>query len=140
MATYESSVVVRATPQQVFAVYADAESWPRWDPDLESATRRGPFAVGSTGEIKPREGPRTKIRISRIDRDLRFDAEAKLPMCIMRFEHIVEAVGVNTRVTHRVVLEGPLKAVYAKLIGKKLAEGIPRTMAGLKSFLERGSR
>jgi hypothetical protein len=140
MATYEGTATIRCRPADVFALYADAEGWPSWDPDLESASRSGPFAVGSTGLIKPREGPKTKIKITRVEDGSRFDAEAKLPGCIMRFEHVVEPVGMNTRVTHRVVFEGALAAVYAKLIGPKLAEGIPRTMAGLKAALEGAKR
>jgi hypothetical protein len=138
MARYEGTVVVRCRPAHVFALYADAERWPQWDPDLESASRDGPFAVGSTGVIKPREGPRTKIRITHVNGEQRFDAEARLPLCTMRFEHIVEPAGADTRVTHRVVLEGPLASIYARLIGPKLEAGIPRTMAGLKAYLEGG--
>lgn len=140
MAVFEGTIVARCRPAEVFALYADAESWPRWDPDLVSATRDGPFVVGAVGTIKPRQGPTTRIRITRVEPDARFDAEARLPLCTMRFEHLVVPDGALTRVTHRVVFEGLLAPLFVRLIGPSLREGIPRTMAGLKAALEAGDR
>ena len=73
--------MVRATPARVFALYADSAGWPRWDPDLRSASLVGPFAPGSVGSITPKKGPPTRIRLTRVVADRAFDAEAKLPGC-----------------------------------------------------------
>lgn len=44
---------VAGTPDEVFAVLADAEGWPRWFPGLRAArwTSPGPHGVGSTRQI-----------------------------------------------------------------------------------------
>lgn len=45
---------IDATPQEVFAVLADAEGWPRWFPGLRGArwTSSGPHGVGSTRQVQ----------------------------------------------------------------------------------------
>ncbi|MCU0648618.1 MAG: SRPBCC family protein [Gemmatimonadaceae bacterium] len=135
---FEGSVTARCRPEDVFALYADASSWARWDPDIESATRDGPFAPGTRGSIKPREGPTTKIVVTKVDPNRAFTAEARLPLCTMHFEHEVVPVGTETKITHRVRFTGPLAFLFARLIGKQLKYGIPRTMLGLKHALEGG--
>lgn len=135
-ATFEGTVTVRATPARIFALWADPAGWGRWDPDVRAATLEGPFAAGATGTITPREGPTLRIKVTRVEADRAFDAEARLPLCTMRFEHALAPDGELTRVTHRVVFEGPLALVFGALIGPSLRRGIPGTMAGLKAACE----
>ncbi|MCU0626938.1 MAG: SRPBCC family protein [Gemmatimonadaceae bacterium] len=140
MRTFEGTITVRATPAQVFALWADSAGWPRWDPDVKAARIDGPFVAGATGSITPQQGPTLRIRVTRVLPDRAFDAEARLPLCTMRFEHECEAAGdasgAATRVTHRVVFEGPLAFVFRRVIGPSLVTGIPGTMAGLKRAVE----
>lgn len=136
MPAFDGTITVRATPARVFALWADPAGWGRWDPDVRQATLDGPFAEGATGAITPRQGPTMRIRVTRVEQDRAFDAEARLPLCTMRFEHWLEPAGADTRVTHRVVFAGPLAAVFGALIGPSLRRGIPGTMAGLKAACE----
>jgi hypothetical protein len=137
MSAFVGSVVVTATAEQVYALWADATSWSAWDPDLSGAEIHGPFAVGSTGRIQPKSGPATKIRLTKVEPGRAFDAEASLPLCTMRFEHWCEPEGTRTRVTHRVTFHGAMAPFFRKLIGPSLRKGIPGTMAGLKAEVER---
>ncbi|MCE2940294.1 MAG: SRPBCC family protein [Gemmatimonadota bacterium] len=130
------TVTVRATPSRLFALYADSAGWARWDPDIRAATLDGPFAVGSTGSISPKQGPTTTIRLTRVVPDRAFDAEARLPGCTMRFEHELEARGAETVVTHRVVFEGPMAWLFGRLIGAQIDKGMAGTLAGLKQAAE----
>jgi uncharacterized protein YndB with AHSA1/START domain len=132
----EGTVAVRAAPATVFALWADAASWPQWDPDVRAATREGAFAVGAAGTVTPKQGPTMALRITRVEPDRAFDAETRLPGCTMRFEHWMDARGTETVVTHRVVFTGPLGWLFWLLIGPSLRRGIPGTMAGLKAAAE----
>ena len=44
--TLQASVVIHATPRQVWAVLTDQAAYPRWNPFITSST--GPFRVGAT--------------------------------------------------------------------------------------------
>lgn len=136
MRTCLGTIVVRATPARIFALYADAAGWASWDPDIAAATREGPFAAGSTGTITPKQGPTTRIRLTRVIADRAFDAEARLPGCTMRFEHELEPRGAETHVTHRVVFEGPMAWLFGRLIGRQIDRGMAGTLAGLKRAAE----
>jgi hypothetical protein len=138
MPSFEGTVIVRCRPEDVFALYANAPSWAEWDPDIKAATRDGPFAAGSVGTITPRQGPIMKIYVTQVDPNRSFTAEARLPLCTMRFEHEVVPLGTESRVTHRVVFTGPLAFAFGFLLGRQLKVGIPRTMHGLKTACERG--
>ena len=136
MSDFLGAILVQAPPAAVFACWADAAGWARWDPDVKAASMEGPFTVGTTGRITPREGPTMAIRLTRVAPDRAFDAEARLPLCTMRFEHWLEPRGPETLVTHRVAFSGPLAFLFRRLIGPQLVRGIPGTMAGLKRAVE----
>lgn len=136
MNTFVGRITVQATPAAVFALYADSAGWPSWDPDVRQASLNGPFAVGSTGTITPRQGPAMAIRLTRVVADQAFDAEARLPGCTMLFEHELVPQGDETQVTHRVMFTGPLAWLFGLLVGGQLKRGIPGTMAGLKAAVE----
>ena len=129
---FRASVDVAAPPARIFALWADAAAWPSWDPDLESAALDGPFASGSTGVLKPRGGPRTRIELVDVREPESFTAVSRLPGCRMVFEHRAEATGAGCRVTHVVRFEGPLAFAFRRLIGPSIRRGLPGTMAGLR--------
>lgn len=44
--TYSEQVTTLATPEQIWAVWQDAASWPCWDRELEWGRLEGKFVVG----------------------------------------------------------------------------------------------
>jgi carbon monoxide dehydrogenase subunit G len=52
-ARYDAEVVVQATPEQIFDVFEDAESWVTWAPPIQSVewTSPRPFGVGTTRTV-----------------------------------------------------------------------------------------
>ena len=136
--TARASVDVAAPPERVFALWADAAGWPRWDPDLEAASLDGPFASGTRGTLVPRGAPRTRIALVDVAEPGGFTAVARLPGCRMLFEHRAEPLGTGSRVTHAVRFAGPLAFAFRRLLGPSIRRGLPGTMAGLKAALEEG--
>jgi hypothetical protein len=51
---YTSEVVIRATPQQIFEVFEDADAWPAWALPIKSVewTSPKPFSVGTTRTVE----------------------------------------------------------------------------------------
>lgn len=52
-ARYEAQVEVRATPEKIFDIFEDADSWPRWAPPITNVewTSSQPFHVGTTRTV-----------------------------------------------------------------------------------------
>ena len=118
-----------ATPQQVWAVLADVQRWPRWDPDLASAMLDGPVAVGATGRLRP-----TGWLVGRLH--ARVAAPFRLTECtaprsivigqpilagVMRFELHLEPASAGTVLRQRLSLTGPLRRATALVIGRRHA-------------------
>ena len=58
MAGQERSVETNASPQAVWRVWSDTSTWPEWNPDVQSITLDGPFATGTSGTMKTKQGTR----------------------------------------------------------------------------------
>ena len=134
--TIEYSITIASSPEHIFAVYKDVDSWAQWDPDIEAVGMDGEFTVGTTGWLKPVGAPRTATRLVSVNEPSSFTVESKLPLCTMRFEHELQVVDAGTLATHRVLFSGPLAGVFSRLVGGKIQQGIKGTMEGLKHYAE----
>ena len=132
----DARVHVAASPETVFALWADAPSWPDWDPGLERAALEGPFADGSEGRLKAHGAPPTTIVLSDVRPARAFTATARLPLCRLVFEHVVEPVGDGCRVRHAIRFEGVLAPLFRRLLGATFERDLPLTLAGLKAAAE----
>lgn len=132
----EASIVIAATPAEIFAVYRDVPGWSAWDPDTRRASLDGPFALGTTGELVPTKGRRVTMQIVALEPDRLFTVEARIPLFRMRFEHRLEPVHAGTRAWHRVEFSGALAFLFGPLVGGPLHDGLPATLRGLKRHVE----
>jgi hypothetical protein len=132
----ESSILIKASPAAVYALYADVANWTDWDPDVKAASIDGAFADGATGVIVPNGGPKSTMRFSNVVADRSFHVECRLPLCRMRFEHELRGVGHATEATHRVVFEGLLAPLFGRLIGAGMRKTQPHALQSLKKVAE----
>jgi len=132
----EHSITIACTPEHIFAIYKDVDSWAQWDPDIEAVGMNGEFAVGTTGWLKPVGAPKTATQMVSVDAPSSFTVESRLPLCKMTFQHELQVVDEGTLVTHRVLFSGPLAGLYSWLVGSKIKKGIKGTMEGLKQYAQ----
>ena len=132
----ESSILISAPASAVYALYADVANWIDWDPDVKSASINGAFTSGSTGEIVPVGGPKSKILFDKVVPNRGFHVVCKLPLCTMRFEHDLKAQRNSTEATHRVVFEGLLAPLFGRLIGNGMRKTQPHALQSLKKVAE----
>jgi Polyketide cyclase / dehydrase and lipid transport len=134
---FEASTQINASSATVFSLYANVPGWPTWDPDVKSASLTGAFVSGARGVIVPHGGPKSEIVFTEVVKGEKFQAQCKLPLCLMRFEHELEEVkGTGTKATHRVIFEGSLAPVFGRLIGSGMRKTLPNALAGLKKAAE----
>ena len=131
MWTCEHAVTTNATPSQVWARYADPQTWPEWDAATERVTLYGPFAVGSRGTLKAVGGPTTRFTLTEVVPEVGFTNVARLPLARLVFRHQIEATATGSRLTHIATINGPLSLLLGRVIGTSLARDLPAAMNAL---------
>jgi Polyketide cyclase / dehydrase and lipid transport len=139
----EERITIHAPAALIFAIYADVAHWHTWDPDTQSASLNGPFAVGTTGMLAPTQGRPVRIKLVAVQPDRSFTVVGAIPGFSMQFDHELTVRGSDTEVVHRVSFSGFLRFIFGPLVGAQVRKGLPKTMLSLKAkaqalALERG--
>jgi hypothetical protein len=117
-----------ASPEAVFALWADVESWPAWDASLVATTLDGPFAAGTAGTLHPQGMPEPiAFVITSVDDGAGFADETRLGPLALRFRHRVEPRGEGARIVVTVEADGP----DADQVGPAVADDLPEGVAAL---------
>ncbi len=136
MWTFEHAETTSATPGQLWARYADPITWPEWDHEIAVVTVQGLMAAGTRGTLKPVNGPTTPFTFTEVMPEVGFTDVSRLPLARMTFEHLIEPIPGGSRFLHRVTITGPLSPLFARVIGTKVAEGLPVAMQALARLAE----
>jgi uncharacterized protein YndB with AHSA1/START domain len=132
---FRMTVATTATKAAIYALWADPNSWSRWDPQVSRVTMAGPMRVGARGKLKGTSGPESSIEILAMEPGVRFTYAATGPGLRMVFDRRFEA-GEPTRFTHSVAITGAAAGFLAGRIGGRIQEGLPAAMARLKALAE----
>lgn len=128
---FSETIETNASGPQVWKLWADAESWPAWDSELEWVSFDTPFAPGGAGEMKPVGGPKVRFTLTHVEENRRFCDVTSLPLTKIEFDHRYEANEEGGgRITHSVAMRGVLAPLFGRVIGR----GIKRH---LRSAMER---
>lgn len=132
----EHRIVIAASPEQIFRIYEDVDSWHTWDPDTQRASLDRKLSVGARGSLTPTKGKTVPMLITAVKPGRSFTVEAKIPLFRMLFEHELIPRGAHTEVIHRVTLAGLLSSVFGPILSKQLNAGLPVTLANLRQMAE----
>ncbi len=133
----KATAVSTAPPEAFFARWEDMDTWPEWDEAVAWTRVDGPFAAGTTGELKPRGGPKVRFVIETLVPGSEFTDVSSMPGAKLRIRHLL-AVGDDgrTRVDIEVSIEGPLAALWGLLLGRGIASSTPEGLARLVAVVE----
>ncbi len=132
----EHRILIQSTADRIFRVYEEVENWHTWDPDTKRASIDGPFVVGSRGELTPTKGKTVSMLITKVERDVCFTVECKIPLFRMVFEHELVAQSEAIEVIHRTTFSGLLTVFLGRMLVNQLNRGLPVTLANLKRQVE----
>jgi polyketide cyclase/dehydrase/lipid transport protein len=117
--------------------YADAEAWPRWNPELRRASLDRPLAAGATARIVFRTGLRLRFGIVEFEPGRLFTDEARLPGARMGHRHLVEPQpGGGSRLANTIYIEGPLAGLWRRVLGPAAARSLPGAQAAIVKLAE----
>src|SRR4051812_46176577 len=69
--------------EKIWKVWQDVNRWHLWDTDIEFARLDSPFAAGSTFQLKPKGGPKVKIRLVEVEPERAFTDVTVFPFARM---------------------------------------------------------
>ena len=124
------------TPDQFFARWAEHSTWGEWSPDTEWVRLDAPAALGTTGTLKPKGGPKVNFTISAFEPGVEYTDTSKLVGARLVFQHVATATADGTALAARVTVDGPLARLWAKILGKDFAESVPADMQRLVALVE----
>jgi polyketide cyclase/dehydrase/lipid transport protein len=131
MAAQERSVRSTASPQAVWKIWSDTSGWPEWNPDVQSMALNGPFAAGTTGTMKTKQGIRA-IELTEVDAGRSFSlATSVIPLTRFTFDCRVAAGPDGTRISQAIRVGGPLGGLLGGMMSKQIANTFPTVLQGL---------
>jgi hypothetical protein len=137
MWTTEAKHTTNAPKERIWALWSDVKNWNEWDHEVERSEISGAFAVGTKGVLKPVGGPQTKFEIIDIRQCSSFTDRSFLPFCTMDFIHTMTEVNGRLEISHKVVMQGVMTFLFAKIIGKNIEKGLPTAVAKLVELAEK---
>ena len=123
---YEESIQTFASAEQVWKIWSRHETWPTWDDGVEWVKAEGPFAAGTTGVLKPKNGPAIQFEILHAEPLKGFQDRSFLPLTRLDFIHTFDesSHGKKARITHRIEMHGFLAPLFSRIIGKNIKAGL----------------
>ena len=130
MWTHESSFHTELPAEQLWTVLADVARWPEIDANigrLEISDHPGP---GARFMLQPRGGPRLRFTIDKFHPPRRYSDVCHLPGGRMTTVHelVPEASG-GTRIVVQIAVDGPFAWLWARVVGRRHAAGLPAQTA-----------
>jgi uncharacterized protein YndB with AHSA1/START domain len=132
MADNQRSVETSASPTTVWKVWSDTTTWPQWNPDVQSMTLNGPFAAGTTGTMKTKQGTR-QVQLAGVVPGRSFRLETTvIPLTRFAFEcKVASGPGGKTTISQAIRVGGPLGGLVGGMMGRQIADTFPALLQGL---------
>lgn len=137
LATARATTTV--APQEFFETWADVGTWPEWNSDIDWVTRDAAFEQGATGKLKPTGGPTVRYTIETLTAD-RFTDVSKLIGARLTFDHRLTTSGDLTTVEVEISIDGPLRAVWNRIMGGGVVRAAQPDLDSLVATVEKRAR
>lgn len=108
----------------IWKIWTNIDEWPLWHGDLEYCKIMGPFQVGNHFMLKPKGMRAVKIMITDIKEGYSFTDCTVFPGAKMFDTHSMEETPEGLRIANKLVVTGPLKWLWIKLVAQHVADTI----------------
>jgi len=128
---FEYSVECEAPRDFAWRFWTHVDNW-KLDSDVDSVQLDGPFAAGSRGATKVRNGDLVDWYIVEVRDSSRAVIELPVAGAALRMAWTFEdSAGGGTRITQQMMLSGEQAGAYEETIGRQMEEGMPQGMRKL---------
>ncbi|GIH22215.1 hypothetical protein Aph01nite_05250 [Acrocarpospora phusangensis] len=136
---FESTVFIDASPQRVWEVFSDVESWPEWTGTVDSVELLdpGPLRVGSRARIKQPKLPIADWRVTELVEGRSFTWVSTGPGLRVTGGHHVEPAGTGTLARATIDQQGLLGSLTGRVLANLINRYLRMEGEGLKARSER---
>lgn len=129
-----SKVYSGVSREDIWRLWKDVNSWAQWHGDLDSCEMEGPFEVGNHFMLKPKGMKPVKIILTEIDEGHKFTDCTTFFGAKMYDTHVMEETTEGLMLTNTLVVTGPLKWLWIKLVAQNVADTVPEEMEALVKY------
>lgn len=117
--------------KDIWNIWTDINNWPQWHGDLDYCKLEGSFEEGNYFILKPKGIKPVKIIITKINKGYSFTDCTTFFGAKMYDTHSMEETQNGLKITNKLVVTGPLKWIWIKLVAQNVADTIPEEMESL---------
>lgn len=126
-----SKVYSGVRKEDVWQLWADINNWPKWHGDLDDCKIDGKFEIGNHFLLKPKGMKAVKIMLTEVEEGKKFSDCTTFFGAKMFDTHLIEETPEGLRLTNTLVVTGPLKWLWIKLVAQNVANTVPDEMEAL---------
>jgi uncharacterized protein YndB with AHSA1/START domain len=132
------AIDIAASPERVWQVVTDVESWPQWTTSMSDVKRLdpGPLRVGSRARIKQPGLPVIVWEVTDLDEGTSFSWVVRTPGVNTTAVHQVSATVDGSRLTLTVAWTGVFGGLTGALAGKRTRKNLVMEASGTKTCAE----
>lgn len=124
-----SIVTKEVTKEQMWKLTTNINNWKNWDNTVENSELLGEFKVGNYFILKPKGGPKVKIKLLEIIENKKFTDLTTFPLAKMYGEHLYEETSEGLKITVTMSVEGILSFLWVKLVAKGIVDDLPKDIS-----------
>ena len=117
--------------EDIWRIWIDVNNWPKWHGDLDYCKMEGAFKVGNFFMLKPKGVKAVKIVLTEIEENRSFTDCTRFFGARMYDTHALEETPKGLKLTNTLVVTGPLKWLWIKLVAQNVADTVPEEMEAL---------
>lgn len=117
--------------ETIWNISTDVNNWPKWHGDLDYCKMEGKFEVGNYFMLKPKGMNPVKIVLTEVDLGHKFTDCTSFFGAKMYDTHAFEETSEGLKLTNTIVVTGPLKWLWIKLVAQNVADSVMDEMEAL---------
>lgn len=117
--------------EDIWSIWTDINNWPTWNEDLDYCKLDGDFKVGNHFFLKPKGIKPIKIMLTEINEGYSFTDCTTFFGAEMYDTHAMEETADGLKLTNKLVVTGPLKWLWVRLVAQNVADTIPEETESL---------
>ncbi len=132
MWTTEYALATTASPEAVWKLLGDVESWGTWNAGIETIELDGPLAVGTSFRMKPPDEDVLTSTVVVLEPNRLFADETDMGDLVIRVVHLLQPLADGgTTITYRVEVSGPAADAIGEEVGTAVSADFPDVLAAL---------
>lgn len=117
--------------EQIWNVISNVNQWSTWDAGVEFAELQGKFESNSSFLLRPKSGPKIKIKLVEVRDKSYFKDMTTFPLAKMYGEHWYEETPQGLKITVTMTITGILSALWYKIVMKDIVAGLEKDQNAL---------